>query len=286
MHQPTISASAAFQALQKHYAEAGQWQLRDLFADDPERFKRYSVEAAGLFLDYSKNRLNHTTLDLLLDLARERKVEQQRDALFAGAKINATEQRAALHTALRMPRDSSLHVDGQDVVKDVHAVLDQIKRCSDDIRSGAWRGHSGQMITDIVNIGIGGSDLGPQMACAALRAYGHPRLKMHFVSNVDGHNLEAVLATLDPASTLFIVASKSFTTQDTMLNAQSARNWFLSSAEHGRLAQTFCRGIDQHRGRQSVRHRSSQHVSVLGLGRRPLLGLVCHRTVGVHGDRI
>ena len=239
MHQPTISASAAFQALQKHHAEAGQWQLRDLFAADPERFRRYSVEAAGLFLDYSKNRLNHATLGLLLDLARERKVEQQRDALFAGKKINVTEQRAALHTALRMPRDSSLRIDGQDVVKDVHAVLDRLKRCSDDIRSGAWRGHSGKMITDIVNIGIGGSDLGPQMACAALRACSHPRLKMHFVSNVDGHNLQAVLATLDPASTLFIVASKTFTTQDTMLNAQSARNWFLASADLNALPRHF-----------------------------------------------
>ena len=239
MHQTPLSISTAFQALQKHHAEAQHWQLRELFAADPERFQHYSLEAAGLFLDYSKNRLNQTTLALLLDLARERRVEQQRDALFAGEKINTTEQRAALHTALRAPRDSTLLVDGQDVIRDVHAVLDQLKRCSDAIRSGAWRGHSGQMITDIVNIGIGGSDLGPQMACAALRSYCHPRLKMHFVSNVDGHNLEAALATLDPASTLFIIASKTFTTQDTMLNAQSARNWFLASADPAALPRHF-----------------------------------------------
>ncbi|MEO7494631.1 MAG: glucose-6-phosphate isomerase, partial [Massilia sp.] len=230
MRQPALTATASFQALATHAVDATQWQLRDLFAMDPQRFANLSLEAAGIFLDYSKNRLDGRTLELLLELARERGVEAQRDAMFAGEKINLTEHRAVLHTALRAPAEVGLIVDGQDVGADVHAVLARVKAFTDAVRAGTWLGHSGKPITDIVNIGIGGSDLGPKMVCLALRHYAHPRLAMHFVSNVDGHDLDATLARVDPETTLFIVASKTFTTAETMLNAQSARAWFLRHA--------------------------------------------------------
>jgi glucose-6-phosphate isomerase len=166
-------------------------------------------------------------------------VEPRRDAMFRGEKINVTEQRAVLHTALRAPRGAMLEVDGQDVNRDVHAVLDRIKLFTDRVRSGEWLGYSGKAITDIVNIGIGGSDLGPEMVCRALRSYGHPRLRMHFVANVDGHDLEAALSTLNPETSLFIIASKTFTTAETMLNAGSARNWFLQTASVEGLPKHF-----------------------------------------------
>jgi glucose-6-phosphate isomerase len=239
MRLPSLSATASFQALESHAATARQWTLRDLFAQDARRFPKLTVDAAGLFLDYSKNRLDATTVALLLDLARERGVERQRDAMFAGEKINLTEQRAVLHTALRMPRGNKLVVDGQDVAHDVHAVLDRIKDFTDRVRSGAWTGHTGKAITDVVNIGIGGSDLGPKMVCLALRSYAHPRLKMHFVSNVDGHDMDAVLEQVNPETTLFIVASKTFVTAETMLNAQTARRWFLRGAGEDALARHF-----------------------------------------------
>ena len=229
MRQPPLTNTASFQALQSHAAEAKNWQLRQLFAADAQRFPKLTVDAAGLFLDYSKNRLDATTVGLLLDLARERGVERLRDAMLAGEKINLTEQRAVLHTALRMPRGKKLVVDGQDVNADVHAVLDQVKDFTDRVRNGQWLGYSGKPITDIVNIGIGGSDLGPKMAVLALRSYAHPRLKMHFVSNVDGHDMDAALAQVNPETTLFIIASKTFTTAETMLNANTARNWFLQN---------------------------------------------------------
>lgn len=213
--------------------------MRQLFADDAQRFPKLTVDAAGLFLDYSKNRLDSRTVELLLDLARERGVERLRDAMFAGEKINLTEQRAVLHTALRMPRGKAMVVDGQDIGHDVHAVLDQIKDFTDRVRSGAWLGYTGKPITDVVNIGIGGSDLGPKMAVLALRSYSHPRLKMHFVSNVDGHDMDAALAQLNPETTLFIVASKTFTTAETMLNAGTARHWFLQSATEADLPRHF-----------------------------------------------
>ena len=231
MSQPSLRSSASFQALSKLSPDAARWQMRELFAGDPGRFKAMSLDAAGLFLDYSKNRLDGRTLALLIELARERGVEARRDAMFAGEKINNTEQRAVLHTALRAPADAPpLTVDGQDVGADVHAVLARLRSFSDAVRSGAWLGHSGRAITDVVNIGIGGSDLGPKMACLALRPYSHPGLRLHFVSNVDGHDLDAVLAAVDPATTLFIIASKTFTTSETMLNAQTARRWFLAHA--------------------------------------------------------
>ncbi|HZV66615.1 MAG TPA: glucose-6-phosphate isomerase [Telluria sp.] len=239
MRQPALTATTSFQALETHAVEAEDWQMRGLFAADPQRFAHFSLEAAGLFLDYSKNRLDGRTLELLVDLARERGVEEQREAMFSGEKINLTEHRAVLHTALRAPRDTALVVDGQDVTADVHAVLDRVKVFSDAVRTGTWLGYSGKPITDIVNIGIGGSDLGPKMVCLALRQYAHPRLAMHFVSNVDGHDMDAALSQVNPETTLFIVASKTFTTSETMLNAQTARSWFLKHARESELARHF-----------------------------------------------
>ena len=239
MRQPPLTSTASFQALAQHADTAKSWQMRDLFAADPDRFERYSDEAAGLFLDYSKNRLDGRTLELLVGLARERGLEARRDAMFAGEKINNTENRAVLHTALRAPRGATLVVDGQEVNADIHAVLDRVKTFTDAVRSGEWLGHTGKPITDIVNIGIGGSDLGPKMVVLALRHYAHPRLSMHFVSNVDGHDMDAALAQVDPETTLFIVASKTFTTAETMMNAQTARAWFLQHAPEDALAKHF-----------------------------------------------
>ncbi len=239
MHRTALTETPSFQALAEHYAEACKWQMRALFTEQPGRFDRFSLEAAGLFLDYSKNRINDTTLQLLLQLAREREVERRRDAMFAGEKINTTERRAVLHTALRAPRSSQLIVDGQNVMQEVHAVLDHIGAFSERVRSGNWLGRSGRPITDIVNIGIGGSDLGPEMTCRALRPFLHPRLTLHFIANVDAHALDAVLCKVDPETTLFIVASKTFTTRETMLNAQSARAWFLRSGSERDLAKHF-----------------------------------------------
>ncbi|MEN3294125.1 MAG: glucose-6-phosphate isomerase, partial [Burkholderiales bacterium] len=176
MSHSALTAVAAFRALQSHYGEAKDWQLRDLFSTDTSRFDRFSIEAAGLLLDYSKNRIDPTTMRLLASLAREREVEKRRDAMFAGEKINITEHRPVLHVALRAPRAERLLVDGQNVVQEVHAVLDHIAAFSDRVRSGQWLGCSGKPINDIVNIGIGGSDLGPEMVCRALRPFIHPRL--------------------------------------------------------------------------------------------------------------
>lgn len=240
LHPSTsLCATPSFQALQVHYETARNWRLRTLFAEDAERFTRFSLEAAGIFLDYSKNRLNQDTLRLLFALAREREVEAQRDAMCAGAKVNVTEGRAALHTALRAPRGETLYLDGHDVMADIHTVLARMKSFSEQVRSGQWLGYSGKAITDVVNIGIGGSDLGPQMVCHALRVWQSPHLTLHFVSNIDGHDLEAVLSKVKPETTLFIVASKSFTTADTMINARSARAWFLRDACEADLVKHF-----------------------------------------------
>jgi glucose-6-phosphate isomerase len=240
MPATTLSATAAFQALQSHYDDkARNFQLRELFEQQPSRFSKYSLDAAGLFLDYSKNRLDETTMQLLFDLARERGVEPQRDAMFSGRKINATEQRAVLHTALRAPRNATLMLDGQDVIHDVHAVLDRIELFTGRVRAGKWLGHTGKPITDIVNIGIGGSYLGPKMACQALRSFSSARMAMHFVSNVDGHDLDALLQRINPETALFIIASKTFTTMETMMNARSARSWFLNHATEAELPKHF-----------------------------------------------
>jgi glucose-6-phosphate isomerase len=239
MQSQNLTDASAFRALAKHFAEAKDWQMRTLFAQQPGRFARFSIESCGLLLDYSKNRINETTMDLLFQLARERGVEQKRATMFSGGKINTTENRAVLHTALRLPRSASLVVDGQNVVQEVHGVLDHIKAFSERVRSGQWTGCTGQAITDIVNIGIGGSDLGPEMACRALRSFVHPRLTLHFVANVDGHDLDAVLAKVRPETTLFIVASKTFATRETMMNAESARAWFLRHHAEADLPRHF-----------------------------------------------
>jgi glucose-6-phosphate isomerase len=239
MPHTALTATAAFQALQNHHAEVQHRHMRDLFAADHSRFDHMTVKAAGILFDYSKNRVDNTTLKLLFDLARERNVESQRQAMFRGEKINFTEHRAVLHTALRAPRGNTLEVDGQQINTDVHAVLDRIHDFVERVRDGRWLGRSGKPINAIVNIGIGGSYLGPQMACSALREFSHERLQMHFVSNVDGHDLHAILQKVELDTTLFIVASKTFTTQETMMNAQSARNWFLQRAGTEDLARHF-----------------------------------------------
>jgi len=228
-----------FAPLHTHAATARQWQLQQLFDADTQRFSHFSLEAAGLFLDFSKNHLTATTLSLLTDLADARHLGARREAMFSGERINTTEHRAVLHTALRLPASASLPLDGHDVVPDIQAVLKQMTQFTEQIRSGSWRGYDGEAITDIVNIGIGGSDLGPAMSCAALRPFTHPRLRLHFLSNVDGHEVDATLHGLRPQTTLFIVASKTFTTQETMLNAQAARTWFLQSGKESDLARHF-----------------------------------------------
>jgi glucose-6-phosphate isomerase len=225
----TLTSTPAWQALFAHRTELGEAHLRELFAADPGRFERFSLTAAGLFLDYAKNRIDDRGLVLLLDLARDRGLEAARAAMFAGRRINTTENRAVLHVALRHRGTAPIEVDGQDVMPAVREVLARMGEFAEAVRSGAWTGHTGQPITDVVNIGIGGSDLGPAMVCQALAACGHPRLTMHFVSNVDGDHLAGMLARVDPARTLFIVASKTFTTIETMTNAASARAWFLAS---------------------------------------------------------
>ena len=222
-----LTRSAAWQALERHARDMAGVHLRELFGADPDRFARFSRRESDLLLDYSKNRVTEETIGLLLDLAREGELEAWRARMFAGEKINSTENRAVLHVALRNRSNRPIVVDGRDVMADVNAVLARMRDFSERVRSGAWRGHTGEVVTDIVNIGIGGSDLGPLMVCEALKPYQRPDLRPHFVSNVDGAHLLDTLAALDPARTLFVVASKTFTTQETMTNAASARRWLL-----------------------------------------------------------
>lgn len=233
------SGSGAFPALAQHALDARTWVLSDLFRQDAQRAATFSVDAAGLFLDFSKTHVKRDTLDLLTDFARERGVETRRDAMFAGERINTTEHRAALHTCLRLPANQRFLLDGQDINADVQAVLAQMAAFAEKVRSGHWTGFSGHRITDIVNIGIGGSDLGPAMTCSALRVYAHPALRLHFLSNVDGHATDGLLSTLNPQTTLFIVASKTFTTIETMRNAEAARNWLLQQATPADLPKHF-----------------------------------------------
>ena len=202
--------------------------IRTLFDADPKRLGKHTIEAAGLVLDASKNRVDDATAVKLFALARSADVEARRDAMYAGEKINVTEQRAVLHVALRAPRGASFSVDGKDVMADVHAVLDHMEAFSEQVRSGSWKGHDGRAITDVVHIGIGGSDLGPRFAEAALASYRHERVAVHFVANVDAHAIVDTLAPLDAATTLFIIASKTFTTAETMMNARTARDWSLA----------------------------------------------------------
>ena len=220
-----ISARAS---LQSHYESISKLHLRQLFAGDPQRGERMTAEAAGIYLDYSKNRITDKTLTLLLQLAEESGLRSRIDAMFRGEKINVTENRAVLHVALRAPKDASIVVDGKNVVADVHAVLGKMADFSKRIRSGAWAGHTGKRIRNVINIGIGGSDLGPVMAYEALRYYGDQAMTFRFVSNIDGTDLAEAVRDLDPSESLFIVSSKTFTTLETMTNAQTARSWLVS----------------------------------------------------------
>ncbi len=218
---------SAWKALAAHHKKIAKRHLRDLFAADKKRGEKLTAEAAGLFLDYSKNRITAETLKLLLQLAQESNLRGRMDAMFAGEKINITENRAVLHTALRAPKNAKIFVDGKNVVPDVHAVLDKMTAFAQRVRSGAWKGHTGKRIKNVVNIGIGGSDLGPVMAYEALRHYSQRDLVFRFVSNVDGADFVEATQDMNPAETLFVVSSKTFTTQETMTNAESARDWLL-----------------------------------------------------------
>jgi glucose-6-phosphate isomerase len=218
----------SFRALERHYAETSRTHLCELFEADPGRGERMVAEAAGLYLDYSKNRVSDETIGLLAALADESGLAERREAMFRGKHINATEDRPVLHVALRMPRERSLIVDGEDVVAQVHEVLDRMGAFANRVRSAEWRGHTGEPIRNVVNIGIGGSDLGPVMAYEALRHYSQRELTFRFVSNVDGTDFAEATRDLDPAQTLFIVSSKTFTTLETMTNARTAREWSLA----------------------------------------------------------
>ncbi|MGO4571123.1 glucose-6-phosphate isomerase [Microvirga sp. 2TAF3] len=235
----TISASPAWKALQAHAETIRKLHLRELFQQDPERFRHFTLQRDDLLVDYSKNRVTAETMRLLFDLARLADVEGWRDRMFAGEKINFTENRAVLHVALRNRSSRPVLVDGVDVMPGVAAVLERMRLFSERVRSGAWRGATGETITDIVNIGIGGSDLGPLMVCEALKPYQRPDLRPHFVSNVDASHLVHTIAGLDPARTLFIVASKTFTTQETMTNAASARAWLTDALGEDAVAKHF-----------------------------------------------
>jgi len=224
----TLTKRPAWKALAAHYKKIKPLHLRQLFADDPARGERLTAEGAGLFLDYAKNRVTDETMGLLVRLAQESGLRERIDAMFSGEKINLTEGRAVLHVALRAPRNASIVVDGKNVVPDVHAVLDKMEGFASRVRSGEWKGHTGKRIRNVINIGIGGSDLGPVMAYEALRHYSERAMIFRFVSNVDGIDFVEATRDLDPAETLFIVSSKTFTTLETMTNAHSARDWSLA----------------------------------------------------------
>ena len=224
-----LTQRPAWKALEEHYQNIRDLHLRTLFAGDPNRGERFALEAAGIYLDYSKNRVTAETMQLLLKLAESSGLRERIDAMFRGEKINVTEKRAVLHIALRAPRDQSILVDGENVVPEVHAVLDKMADFSNRVRSGAWTGYTGKRMRNIINIGIGGSDLGPSMAYDALKYYSDRNLTMRFVSNIDGNEFVEATRDLDPAETLFIVSSKTFTTLETLTNAHSARQWCVSA---------------------------------------------------------
>ncbi|ENO84503.1 glucose-6-phosphate isomerase [Thauera linaloolentis] len=245
---PPPGPDSTWQALLAHRGEIGERHLAQLFASDPARAARMQAEACGLFLDYSKNRVTGDTLALLFELAREAGLDARRAAMFDGERINRSEGRAVLHTALRRPADECVMVDGRNVVADIAAVRERCYRFAEAVRDGAWRGYDGRAITDVVHIGIGGSDLGPLMVCEALKPCAHPRLRMHFVSNVDGVQIGDVLCAADPGTTLFIVASKTFTTQETLANAHTARRWLIErSGDETVIARHFA-AVSTHPG--------------------------------------
>ncbi len=226
---PPLTELPTWKALEEHYEKVRRLHLRSLFADDPQRGERLAAEGAGLYLDYSKNRITDETMRLLVRLAAERGLRERTEAMFRGEKINATENRAVLHIALRLPKGERLLLDGIDLVPEVHAVLDRMATFSDRVRDGRWLGYSGKRIRNVINVGIGGSDLGPVMAYEALKYYGRHDMNFRFVSNVDATDFEEATRDLDPAETLFIIASKTFTTLETMTNARTARAWALKT---------------------------------------------------------
>jgi glucose-6-phosphate isomerase len=251
MNQRLMEAPS-WHALQAHYEKIKDIHLRQLFAGDPRRGERLAAEAAGLYLDYSKNRITDETVRLLIRLAKERGVADRRDAMFRGEKINITEGRAVLHVALRAPRGTQIKVDGVDVVPQVHAVLDKMAAFSDRVRSGEWKGHTGKRIKNVINVGIGGSYLGPEMAYDALRAFTDRAMKFRFVANVDGAAFAEATHDLDPAETLFILSSKTFTTLETMTNAATARRWVVNAlksdaavAKHFVAVSTNAQGVSK-----------------------------------------
>ena len=226
-----LTESPAWKALQEHHSKIAPLQMRDLFAQDAQRFEKFSLRYDDILLDFSKNRITEETRRLLLNLARQADLEGWRDKMFSGEKINVTEDRAVLHIALRNRANRPIPVDGQDVMPEVNLVLAHMKAFSESVRSGEWKGYTGKPITDIVNIGIGGSDLGPVMVTEALKPYARPGLNAHFVSNIDGTHIAETLKVVSPETTLFLVASKTFTTQETLTNAHTARDWFMQSAK-------------------------------------------------------
>ena len=236
---PDIAATPAWQALHRHHDQIGEEHLREFFAEDPDRGSELTLTVGDLYIDYSKHRVTRETLKLLVDLARTARLDQQRDAMFSGVHINTSEDRAVLHTALRLPRGAELIVDGQNAVEDVHEVLDRMGDFTDRLRSGEWTGATGQRITTVVNIGIGGSDLGPVMVYDALRHYADAGISARFVSNVDPADLVAMLDGLDPATTLFIVASKTFSTLETLTNATAARRWLTAALGDAAVSKHF-----------------------------------------------
>jgi glucose-6-phosphate isomerase len=250
---PPLRERPAWAELERHYREIAGRHLRDLFAADPARGERLSAEGAGLYLDYSKNRIVDETIELLVKLADESGLAERRDAMFRGEHINVSEDRAVLHVALRMPRDRSLIVDGEDVVKQVHEVLDRMGKFADSVRSGDWKGHAGKPIRNVINIGIGGSDLGPVMAYEALKHYSDREMTFRFVSNVDATDFVEATRDLSPEQTLFIVSSKTFTTLETMTNARTARDWILdglggdeaATAKHFGAVSTNAEGVSE-----------------------------------------
>jgi glucose-6-phosphate isomerase len=231
---------AAFSKLQEHFEQARHLKMRDLFAQDKERFQRFSLQFEDVLLDYSKNLISSETLTLLLELARASNVESWRDRMFHGEKINDTEHRAVLHVALRNRSDNPINIDGEDVMPAVRSVIAHMSEFAGRVRSGDWTGYTGERITDVVNVGIGGSDLGPKMVYEALKPYRHSATKAHFISNIDGAHTEEILEELNPETTLFVVSSKTFTTQETITNANTARSWFLASAgDEAHIAKHF-----------------------------------------------
>ncbi len=239
MASTSLTERPEWQALVRHHASVKDAHLRQLFADDPKRGERLVAEGAGLYVDYSKHRVTDETLKLLLALANACGLRARIEAMFRGEKINVTEKRAVLHTALRAPKDAVIDVDGKNVVPEVHEVLDRMAKFADRVRGGAWTGHTGKRIRHVINVGIGGSDLGPVMAYEALRHYATPELDCRFVSNVDGADIAANLAGIDPAETLVVVSSKTFTTVETLTNAHTARAWLVEALGEDAVGKHF-----------------------------------------------